>query len=290
MSAVWRLAGGEILLDRPCIAGILNVTPDSFSDGGRFLDPCLAAEHGVRMVEEGATLIDVGAESTRPDADPVSAGDEWARLRPVLELLRDLPVPISVDTSKRWVAERALDLGAGAINDVTGLRGDPEIATLAARAGAGLVIMHMRGTPKTMQLKTTYNDVVREVRDALAMARRRALDAGCHPDTIAVDPGIGFGKSVSGNLEIISRLGEIVSIGAPVWMGASRKSFLGVLLGAGPDERVFGSVQAAVVAARNGANVLRVHDVAATRDALLVDAALAEVVPARETESWGQTS
>lgn len=270
----WRTGDREISLESPVIAGILNVTPDSFSDGGRFDEPRNAIARGRQIAEEGAAILDIGAESTRPGADPVPAEEEWARLEPVLRGLRDLPIPVSVDTHKLEVAERAVDAGASAINDVTALRADPGLAGLAARTGVGLVLMHMRGTPRTMQLDTDYGDVAAEVRGALADARRAALDAGCEPDQIAVDPGIGFGKSLDGNLELLARLDEIAALGAPVWVGPSRKSFLGALLDVGPDERVTASVAACLAAARRGAHVLRVHDVREMRQALDVEGAI----------------
>ncbi|MYA33044.1 MAG: dihydropteroate synthase [Gemmatimonadales bacterium] len=270
----WRAGDREIPLESPVIAGILNVTPDSFSDGGRFEQPREAIARGRRIAEEGAAILDIGAESTRPGADPVSADEEWARLEPVLRGLCDLPIPISVDTHKLEVAERAVDAGAAAINDVTALRAGPGLARLAARTGVGLVLMHMRGTPRTMQLDTAYGDVAAEVRGALADARRAALDAGCEPGQIAVDPGLGFGKSVDGNFELLARLDEVASLGAPVWVGPSRKSFLGALLDVGPAERVTASVAASLAAARHGADVLRVHDVREVRQALAVERAI----------------
>ena len=275
----WWVMGRHIPLDPPAVAGILNVTPDSFSDGGRFREANAALARAWEIVDEGAAILDIGAESTRPGADPVPADVEWARLAPVLRGLRDLPIPISVDTAKLSVAERALDAGAAAINDVTALRTDPGLAALAARTGAGLVLMHMRGTPRTMQRDTRYDDVVSEVRVALDAARGVALDAGCAPGQVAVDPGLGFGKSVAGNLELLARLDEIASLGAPVWIGPSRKSFLGALLDAEPHERLTGSVTACLAAARAGAGVLRVHDVRATREALTVERAIAAAGP-----------
>ncbi|MCY3599190.1 MAG: dihydropteroate synthase [Gemmatimonadetes bacterium] len=271
----WRAGDREISLESPVIAGILNVTPDSFSDGGRFEQPGKAIERARQIAEEGAAILDIGAESTRPGADPVPADEEWARLEPVLRGLRDLPIPISVDTHKLEVAERAVDAGATAINDVTALRAEPALAGLAARTGVGLVLMHMRGIPRTMQLDTAYRDVTTEVRGALADARQAALDAGCEAGQIALDPGLGFGKSVDGNLELLGRLDEIASLGAPVWIGPSRKSFLGALLDLGPAERVTASVAACLAAARRGADVLRVHDVRETRQALDVEHAIA---------------
>ncbi|MCY3699802.1 MAG: dihydropteroate synthase [Gemmatimonadetes bacterium] len=270
----WRAGDREIALESPVIAGILNVTPDSFSDGGRFERPRKAIARGRQIAEQGAAILDIGAESTRPGADPVPADEEWARLEPVLRGLRDLPIPISVDTHKLEVAERAVDAGAAAINDVTALRAGPGMARLAARTGVGLVLMHMRGTPRTMQLDTAYGDIASEVGGALADARRAALDAGCEPGQIAVDPGLGFGKSMDGNLELLARLDEIAALGAPVWVGPSRKSFLGALLDVGPTERVTASVAACLAAARRGADVLRVHDVRETRQALDVERAI----------------
>jgi len=270
----WRILGRVLPLDRPLIAGVLNVTPDSFSDGGRFARADDAIAHAQAMVAAGAAIIDVGAESTRPGAEPVDAALEWARLEPVLEGLADLPAAISVDTTKLSVAERAVRAGAHIINDVSGLASEPRLADLAAECGAGLVLMHMRGTPRTMQNDTRYDDVVAEVVRRLQAARTAAVDAGCDPSQVAVDPGIGFGKSLDGNLDLIARLDEVAALGAPVWIGPSRKSFLGTLLNVSADQRLEGTVAACVVAARNGAHVLRVHDVAPVRMALEVARAI----------------
>lgn len=272
--SAWRVRDRAIPLDRPLIAGILNVTPDSFSDGGRYLAPDAAVDRARALVEDGADLIDVGAESTRPGAEPVPEEEEWARLRPVLERLDDLAVPISVDTTKTTVARRALDLGVAVINVVSGLDPAPGLLELAASEDAGLVLMHMRGTPRTMQEDTTYGDVVAEVRDALAAARDAAAAAGCDAQRVALDPGIGFGKSVEGNLELIARLDEIASLGGPVWIGPSRKAFLGHILGAGPAERTAGTVAACLAARRAGAHVFRVHDPRPVRDAFEVEGAI----------------
>ncbi len=279
----WRVRDATIELDRPVIAGILNVTPDSFSDGGQFLDPVAARDHAALMIAEGADLIDVGAESTRPRAVAVPAEEEWRRLEPVLESVTRLGVPVSVDTTKQAVAERALDAGASAINDISGLRSDPGLARLAARTGAGLVLMHMRGTPRTMQRDTRYEDVVAEVAAALAVARRAALDAGCEPDRVAIDPGIGFGKSLEGNLELIARLDELTRLGAPVWIGPSRKSFLGTLLDVPPSERVEGTIAACIEGLARGARVFRVHDVRSVRRALDVAWAVERAGQARHS-------
>ena len=273
----WRVRDQEISLDQFVLAGILNVTPDSFSDGGEFFEPNVAIAHAHEMVAEGADLIDIGAESTRPGSEEVSAEEEWGRLEPVFRELGDLTVPISIDTTKFEVAERAIDAGADAINDVTGLQSDPRIADLAARTGAGLVIMHMRGTPQTMQNDTWYEDVVKEVCRSLEKARDAAIRVGCHPDQIAVDPGLGFGKSDKGNLELIARLDELSDLGAPVWIGPSRKSFLGNMLNVGPDDRLSGTIAACLAALEKGAHVLRVHDVREIRDALKVHVAIADM-------------
>lgn len=266
--ATWRVRGAELALDRPLVMGILNVTPDSFYDGGDHLDPGDAVERARRMVDAGADLLDVGGESTRPGAPPVEAEEEWARVGPVLEELDGGPVPISVDTTKSEVAARALDAGAAVINDVSGLRFDARLADLAAGRGAGLVLMHMRGTPRTMQDHTEYDDLVQEVRafldDAVAEARRR----GCSPDQIAVDPGIGFAKTARGSLEIVGRAGEFGVRGRPVLVGPSRKSFIGEVLDVPAGERLEGTLAACVLALERGARIFRVHDVGPARRAL----------------------
>ncbi len=264
----WRLCGTTLSTTRPLVAGILNVTPDSFSDGGRWLAPRDAIERAFAMAEEGADLIDIGAESTRPGADPVGAEEEWARLEPVLGGLGELRIPFSVDTTKLDVAQRGVDAGASAINDVSGLRREPALADLAARTGAGLVLMHSRGTPRTMQSDTSYADLIGEVRQELGGALALAVERGCAPDQIVLDPGIGFGKSAEGSLELIARLQELAPLGRPIYVGPSRKSFLGNLFGLEPDERVEGTIAACVAALERGAHIFRVHDVRAVRRAL----------------------
>jgi len=250
--------------------GVVNITPDSFSDGGRFLDPAAACRRAERLVREGADLLDFGGESTRPGSDPVSDEEEIRRLEPVIREAVTLGVPISVDTSKPAVARAAMEAGAVIINDV-GALGDPEMAPLAADAGAGLILMHMRGRPKTMQEDPVYRDLLGEVSTFLNERRDRAETAGVARDHILLDPGIGFGKRLEHNLELIARLSEIAALGSPVLVGASRKRFLGALTGvSAPEDRVAGSVAAAVAARLRGAAVLRVHDVAATREALAV--------------------
>jgi len=257
----------------PQLMGIVNVTPDSFSDGGDYLAPEAAIAHGRALVAEGADLLDIGGESTRPGAAEVGAEEELERVLPVIEGLADVGVPISVDTSKAAVAERALAAGATIVNDVTAL-GDPEMAGVCARAGSGLVLMHMRGTPRTMQDDPIYDDLLGEVRDFLADRLAAALAAGVPEAGIWLDPGIGFGKTVEHNLELIDRLGELRDLGRPVVLGASRKTFIGKIGGREVGERLGGSIAAAVVGHLRGADVLRVHDVAATREAITVTDAI----------------
>ena len=253
--------------------GIVNTTPDSFSDGGRFQAADAGIRHGLHLLDEGADWVDVGGESTRPGAAPVGARTrKLARVVPVIEgILAARPRAIvSVDTQKATVAERALRAGARVVNDVSGLR-DPDMAGVVARAQAGLVVMHMRGEPRTMQTDTHYEDLVTEVRQALARSVARATAAGVPADRIAVDPGVGFGKSLSDNPRLIRELQAFAGLGHPVLIGASRKAFIGALTGVqAASERVHGSVGAALAAAHCGARILRVHDVAATVQALAV--------------------
>jgi dihydropteroate synthase len=252
--------------------GVINVTPDSFSDGGRFFRPADAVRQGGRLVEEGADILDVGGESTRPGSDPVSAQEELDRVAPVVEELgRTLDVRLSIDTYKPSVAKECLGLGATLVNDVTGLE-DPEMARVAAAHGAGVVVMHMRGRPKTMQHDVSYGDVVAEVRSFLEQRAARARSAGI--EEVIVDPGIGFGKTAAHNFELLRRLGEIASLGRPLLVGPSRKSFLGSLPSGLPaGERLEGTLAAVAIAAWNGASIVRVHDVlAAKRVVEVVDA------------------
>ncbi|MGE0161036.1 MAG: dihydropteroate synthase [Gemmatimonadales bacterium] len=244
--------------------GVLNVTPDSFADGGRFLRHEDALAHGARMADEGADIVDVGGESTRPGSDPVGEQEELDRVAPVVEgLARTIGARISVDTSKPRVAEACLRLGASLVNDVTGLTDDAMIRT-AKEGGAGVVVMHMRGRPKTMQQDVVYDDVVREVSRFLAERARVARGAGI--DEVIVDPGIGFGKTAAHNFEILKRLDEIASLGYPVLVGPSRKSFLGSLPSKLPSsERLEGTLAAVAVCALHGASIVRVHDVLQTK-------------------------
>lgn len=264
----WRIARRELALDRPLIMGILNVTPDSFSDGGSFLDPHQAVGRALEMEAEGADIIDIGGESTRPGAPQVPADEELRRVAPVIELLAGkLSSPISVDTWKAEVARGALAAGAEIINDISGFAFDPAMAPLAARSGAGMVLMHTRGTPDKMQSHTVYEDLMGEVIAGLRCSLDYAVSAGVERERIAIDPGIGFAKDAAGNLEILRRLREFTSFGLPLLVGTSRKSFIGKILGRDTDERLVGTAATVALAVANGANILRVHDVRAMRDA-----------------------
>ena len=256
------------------IMGIVNVTPDSFSDGGLFYDPPAAIEHGQRLAGEGADVLDVGGESTRPGAQEVSADEEVRRVAPVVAGLAYGDAAVSIDTSKVPVAEAALDAGAEIVNDVTGLRNEPELAELCADRDCGLVLMHMLGTPRTMQDNPSYEDVVEEVKAFLALRVQFAIDRGVDERRIWIDPGIGFGKTVEHNLELIRRIGELAALGRPVMIGASRKSFIGKVTGREVTDRVGGTVAANVLALAGGAEVFRVHDVRPARQALRVAEAL----------------
>jgi dihydropteroate synthase len=261
-------------LRRPAVVGIVNVTPDSFSDGGAHLDPEAAAGAARRQLADGAVLVDVGGESTRPGAAPVSADEELRRVEPVLERLAGLP--LSIDTSKAQVARRALALGAELVNDVTALRADPELAGVVADAGAYLCLMHMQGEPRTMQREPRYGDVVSEVAAFLEERLAFAVGAGIPEERVGLDPGFGFGKTVEHNLELLRRLDELVALGRPVLVGISRKRVLGRVLG--DPEALTGtaaaSVGAAVAAFERGASIFRVHDVREHVEALALAAAV----------------
>jgi dihydropteroate synthase len=246
---------------RPSVMGVINVTPDSFSDGGVNLEPDTAVATARRMVEEGAAIVDIGGESTRPGATAVGVEEELRRVVPVLEQLEG--VPVSIDTSKAEVARRALELGAELVNDVTALRGEPGLAEVVAESAAYLCLMHMQGEPRTMQTDPRYDDVVSEVAAFLEKRLAFAVEAGIDEDRVCLDPGIGFGKSVEHNFELIRRLDELVALGRPVLIGISRKSSLGKLLGdaEATTGSVAASVGAAVAAYERGATILRVHDV-----------------------------
>jgi dihydropteroate synthase len=264
------------------IMGVVNVTPDSFSDGGRYLDARTAIGHGEQLAAEGAAILDVGGESTRPGADPVSEQEELRRVVPVVEGLAGV-ARISIDTSKVAVAAAALDAGADYVNDVTAFRSDPGLARLVAERGVDCCLMHMLGTPRTMQRDPRYDDVVSEVKAFLEARLAYAVGEGVAEQRVMLDPGIGFGKTVEHNLELIRRLDEIVAIGRPVVFGVSRKSFLGKLTGRGVGERTVATAAANVLALERGASIFRVHDVPETVDALTVAAATL-------TDRWPATS
>ena len=261
---------------RPAVMGVLNVTPDSFSDGGRFASSSEAIEHGRRLLVEGASVVDVGGESTRPGAASVSVDEELARVVPVLEGLAGARVPTSIDTSKAEVARRALELGAELVNDVTALRGDPDLADVVGESDAYLCLMHMQGEPRTMQVAPRYDDVAAEVFRFLEERLEHAVERGISEERICLDPGIGFGKTPDQNLELVRRLDSLVALGRPVVVGFSRKSTLARVLG--DDESTQGSLAAslgaAVAAFQHGAWMLRVHDVRETVEALAVAAAV----------------
>jgi dihydropteroate synthase len=253
------------------VMGIVNVTPDSFSDGGEFLDPDSAIAHGRQLAAEGADVLDVGGESTRPGAAAVMAEEELARVGPVVDALaHDGGPPVSIDTSKLAVAEAALGAGAEMVNDVTALRSEPDLAGLCAERRCEVVLMHMLGDPRTMQENPVYEDVVDDIKAFLAERIDFAVSQGIEEDRIWIDPGIGFGKTVEHNLELHRRLVELAALGRPIVFGSSRKSFIGKLTGAEVDHRLGGSIASNVIAYANGASMLRVHDVAPMRQALTV--------------------
>lgn len=251
------------LRTRTHVMGILNVTPDSFSDGGRFFDKAAAVKHALAMVTDGADIIDIGGESTRPGADELSAGEELARVVPViLAIAKRTGTPISIDTRKAKVAEEAIRAGACIVNDVSGLRRDKNMASVAARYGVPLIIMHMKGTPKDMQAQARYKDVVKDIVKDLSLSINKARAAGVKDNDIIVDPGIGFGKTFKHNIEILNRLDEFKVLKLPICIGTSRKSFIGKALGLkDPSQRLSGTIATCVMAIIKGANIIRVHDV-----------------------------
>jgi dihydropteroate synthase len=261
------------LARRALVMGIVNVTPDSFSDGGRFLDPSRAVDRALEVVGEGADIVDLGAESTRPGAVPVPAEEQLRRLMPVVERLGDSGVTLSIDTTLAAVAGPVLAAGARIINDVSALS-DPGMSAVVAASGAGVVLVHMRGTPATMQQDPRYEDAAGEVRDGLAARLARARSGGVAPEQIVLDPGIGFGKTMRHNLELIARLDELLDLRRPLLVGVSRKSFIGTILDLPADDRVEGGLAAAAVAVFLGARVVRTHDVRPTARAVRMAEAL----------------
>ena len=278
---IWKIRDREIDLSRRArVMGIINATPDSFSDGGSFLDPQAALAHGLQMVADGAEILDIGGESTRPGAQSVEADEEIRRVLPIIQALRrESQVLLSIDTSKAAVAQAALDAGADIINDVTGLRGDPDMPALAASSKAGIVIMHMQGEPRTMQLAPTYDDVVEEVGNFFRQSLARSVACGIDPMRIALDPGIGFGKTPEHNRRLLAELSAFLEFGRPLLVGASRKSFLGWLAGSSAmDDRFWPGVALTSLCRERGARILRVHDVKPHTEALrMTEAILGDV-------------
>ncbi len=266
----------------PFVMGVLNVTPDSFSDGGRYAEPAAAVDRALRLAEEGADLLDLGGESTRPGSPPVPAEEEIRRVVPVLERLgaRRYPLPISIDTSKHQVAREALRAGAALVNDVRGLA-DPRLAEVVAAAGVPVVLMHMRGTPADMQTRAAYGDVVAEVAEELRQAMARAAEAGVPAERTILDPGIGFAKKPEHSLELLARLGELRALGRPLLVGPSRKSFIGHVTGAPVEGRLPGTLAAVAAAVLAGAELVRVHDVAEGRQAARLAAAIRDAAGRR---------
>ena len=265
----WRTSRRAIDLTRPALMGVLNVTPDSFSDGGRYLDRRAAQRRLVELHEQGADIIDFGGESTRPGSSAVDEEEELRRVIPVIEFAREnTDVPISIDTTKPAVARAAIEAGAEIINDISGLRFDSKIASLAAEFGAGLVLMHLRGVPRTMQERIHYDDLIDEISGELLTSIEEALAAGCDPNQLVIDPGIGFGKTAEQNLILIQELDRFRRLGYPILIGPSRKSFMGEILGLALEDRLEATIAACVVSLLRGARIFRVHDVRAVRRAL----------------------
>jgi dihydropteroate synthase len=270
-----RIKGRSYRFDRAWLMGIVNVTPDSFYEGGSFRDPERAIEHGLQLAEDGADIIDVGGESTRPGADPVMAEEESRRVVPVVAGLRaKTKTLISVDTMKPDVAAAALDAGADIINDISSFRLDPRILDLAARKKAGFILMHMQGTPKTMQAHPHYDDVIGEIRSFLSQKIEVAEAYGLRREHLIIDPGIGFGKRLEDNLALLNGLEAFLELDRPILVGVSRKSFIGKILNAPPEDRLEGTIAASVVSLVRGAHILRVHDVRAVKRAVLVAEAI----------------
>ena len=284
---IFRIKNRDCILGRRTwIMGILNVTPDSFSDGGLFLDREKAVDHGMRMVDEGADIIDIGGESTRPGSEPTPSKEELKRVIPVLSAFKKKSgVPVSVDTQKADVASAVLDEGADIINDISALRNDPDMLPLLAGRQATVILMHMKGTPKTMQVRPCYQDVLAEVGSFLGERIRAATEKGLDAQRIVLDPGIGFGKRFEDNLNLIRNLNRLEILERPILMGISRKSFIGRILDAPADERLEGTIAAAVLSMVRGAHILRVHDVGAVRKAVAVAEAIMGDSAGGESES-----
>ena len=276
MSDKWLCGRFEFMLKRPLLMGIVNVTPDSFSDGGEYATVQSAIDHAHALIKEGADMIDIGGESTRPGASAVSIDDELARVVPVVRALRDEPVALSVDTCKPEVMRAVLDAGADMINDVTGFSDSRSQAIVAKHANCGVCIMHMQGEPRTMQVNPQYGDVVAEVEQYLLGQAHQLIELGVQKNRLTLDPGFGFGKTVRQNYVLLRELNRIVKLSYPVLLGVSRKSMIGAITGRSVDQRLAGSIAAALAGVARGAAIIRVHDVAATKDALDVWQAVEE--------------
>lgn len=267
--------------DRPLVMGVVNVTPDSFFDGGRYATPDAAIRHALRLAEEGADLLDIGAESTRPGSDSIDEGEERRRLMPVVTAVaKAVSIPISVDTMKATVARAALEAGAVIVNDVSALQADPAMAEVVATTGAGVVLMHMQGSPRTMQKAPVYDDVVGEVAEFFRERMRFCRDRGIEQDQIVLDPGIGFGKLLLHNLTLLGQLETFVSFGRPILVGVSMKSFIGQVVGRPVEERSWGTAAAIALAVSKGAGILRVHDVKVMKEVVAMAAAITRYVGA----------
>ena len=274
---IWKVRGQSLdLTHRALLMGIVNVTPDSFSDGGSFLDPLAACKQGLKLVEEGADILDIGGESTRPGSHSVPLEEEIQRVIPVIEKLRrETKALISIDTNKAPVAQAAMDAGADIINDITGLRGDANMTSVVSQSGAGVIIMHMKGTPRTMQDAPAYQDIMSEIGDFFRQSVALALSSGIDPMSIALDPGIGFGKTPEHNRQLLAGIGSFAKTGHPILVGASRKSFLGWLAGSSAmDDRFWPGVATTSLCRERGAKIFRVHDVKPHHDALRMTEAI----------------
>ncbi len=274
---IWKVRGQSLdLTHRALLMGIVNVTPDSFSDGGSFLDPLAACKQGLKLVEEGADILDIGGESTRPGSHSVPLEEEIQRVIPVIEKLRrETKALISIDTNKAPVAQAAMDAGADIINDITGLRGDANMTSVVSQSGAGVIIMHMKGTPRTMQDAPAYQDIMSEIGDFFRQSVALALSSGIDPMSIALDPGIGFGKTPEHNRQLLAGIGSFAKTGHPILVGASRKSFLGWLAGSSAmEDRFWPGVATTSLCRERGAKIFRVHDVKPHHDALRMTEAI----------------
>ena len=274
---IWKVRGQSLdLTHRALLMGIVNVTPDSFSDGGSFLDPLAACKQGLKLVEEGADILDIGGESTRPGSHSVPLEEEIQRVIPVIQRLRqETKALISIDTNKAAVAQAAMDAGADIINDITGLRGDENMPRVVSQSGAGVIIMHMKGTPRTMQDAPAYQDIMSEIGDFFRQSVALALSSGIDPMSIALDPGIGFGKTPEHNRQLLAGIGSFAKTGHPILVGASRKSFLGWLAGSSAmEDRFWPGVATTSLCRERGAKIFRVHDVKPHHDALRMTEAI----------------